>query len=122
MSTHAELIAEHVGHRHAHAHGDADCHSFLPGHRLHWTQWKHAAAAPHLDVMDVHWHDDGSFEVIAAGRSMHWRHHDPYGLKAALDHATLASIEVSPQWRALRIDGAWFNCAPADASLTLCEA
>lgn len=99
----------------------AECRSYLPGHRVHWTQWKHAAAAPHLDVMAVHWHDDGSFEILAPGSSMHWRHHDPYGLKVAMDHA-LESIEVSPQWRALRVDGEWFNCAPVEAGLTLCEA
>lgn len=97
----------------------AGCASYLPGHRLHWTQWKHAAAAPHQQVVGVHWHDDGSFEVLTPSRSMQWTHHDPAGLRYAVEHA-FEPMEASVQWRMLRIDGMWFNCAPAEAGLTLC--
>lgn len=97
----------------------AECASYLPGHRLHWTQWKHAAAAPHHAVVGVHWHEDGSFELLTHDGSIHWTHHDPAALKHAVEFA-LEPIEAAIQWRAIRIDGTWFNCAPAEVRLTLC--
>ena len=102
----------------AHQHS-AECSSFLPGHRLHWTQWKHASAAQPLEVLRVVPHGK-VFEVVIPGQSsLLWRHHDPDQLRAALEVARLPII-ASPQWRMLRVDGVWFNCVPAEAELTLC--
>lgn len=104
----------------SHYHQAGVCNSFLPGHRLHWTQWKHASAAAPLQVLQVVDHEDGVFEIITPGLpSLFWQHHNPSQLRAALAVAELP-IVASPQWRMLRIDGIWFNCVPAETELTLC--
>lgn len=101
------------------SHSATDCSSYLPGHRLHWTQWKHASQAQPLQVLQVI-QNDSTFEVIIPGYApFRWRHHAPAQLRAALDHARLP-IVASPQFRMLRIDGVWFNCVPAELDFTLC--
>ena len=100
-------------------HSDAGCDSYGPGHLLHWTLWKKAASAPCVPVSRVV-QEGTSIELVISDReSLHWSHHDPSKLAEALE-ATTSPIIASPQWRALRIGGYWFNCAPEGADVTLC--
>lgn len=97
----------------------SDCTSFLPGHRLHWTLYKRASGAPTVLVSKVIQHGTSLELVIPGQPSVHWLHHDPSRLASALEHTT-GPILACPQWRALRIDGYWFNCAPQGADLSVC--
>jgi hypothetical protein len=97
----------------------AGCDSYGPGHMLHWTQWKRAASTPGVPVTRVIQDGPALELVISGGQSLHWCHHDPSALAAALEKAQ-SGIEVCPEWRALRVDGHWFNCAPQESDFTLC--
>lgn len=95
------------------------CESYGPGHRLHWTLWKQATAARCVPVSQVLL-DGTMIELLIEGRApLFWHHHDPDGLREALDAAE-DPILAAPQWQALRIDGYWFNCAPRDSSFQHC--
>lgn len=97
-----------------------DCASFGPGHQLHWQHWKKATAAALVPVSGVD--VDGTvIEVHVSGRAaLHWHHHDPDRLLAALAQAE-DPVLASPQWQALRVDGYWFNCAPNDRTFAHCR-
>lgn len=96
---------------------EAECQSFLPGHRLHWSHYKKASAntvrVTHVTVRA------GQFELTVDGEDtpLRWQHHHPGRLMFALEHAT-HPILASPAFHALRIDGYWFNCAPVDIDLS----
>lgn len=95
------------------------CASFLPGHKLHWSLYKAAASSPTVLVSRVI-QDGTAIELVIPGEeSLHWKHHDPQRLAAALEGSS-SPILACPDWRALRIDGYWFNCAPVDADLSVC--
>lgn len=99
-------------------HGES-CTSYLPGHQLHWSLYKRASSARtvHVDQVLV---DGTSLELRIAGEpSIRWEHHDPSRIAAALEHS-IDPVLACPDWRALRIDGYWFNCAPQGADLTHC--
>lgn len=98
--------------------GAVGCGLYGPGHMLHWAHWKKAAAAPCLPVSMVV-QDDTRLEIITAGRSLTWFHHDPELLATALRSAHQPMC-VCPEWQALRINGYWFNCAPGARLFTPC--
>lgn len=98
---------------------DQHCESFLPGHRLHWSLYKMASGARTVRVSRVVV-TGTSLELVVPGEpSLRWVHHDPRGLAAAIEGST-EPILACPEWRALRIDGYWFNCAPQGADLSAC--
>ena len=98
---------------------DRPCESFLPGHKLHWSLYKKASGARTVSVSHVII-TGTSLELVVPGEpSLHWVHHDPRRLEAALK-GSLDPILACPEWRALRIDGYWFNCAPEGADLSTC--
>lgn len=95
------------------------CDSYGPGHMLHWTQWKAASGAPSYPVTRIVDHGD-HFELHVVGQPpLRWCHHEPDRLRAALESAA-AIVEACPRFRALRVDGFWFNCAPLGSQMTLC--
>ena len=98
---------------------DPKCESFLPGHRLHWSLYKRASGARVVLVSEV-MATDAYLELTIPGEpSLRWRHHEPERLVAAVADST-TPILACPEWRALRVDGYWFNCAPQDTDLSIC--
>lgn len=109
----------HAERSHTTAAGSSTCDSYGPGHQLHWTQWKAASSAPAFRVTRIIDHED-HFEFHIEGEPpLKWSHHEPDRLREALAAAEHI-IEVCPRYRALRIDGHWFNCAPQELHITLC--
>ena len=98
----------------------AVCESYQPGHRLHWSLYKMASAAATVPVTNIAVHGT-TLEITVVGQDepIRWQHHDPKRLMFALEHAT-DPILAAPSYRALRIDGYWFNCAQLDADLFDC--
>ena len=99
---------------------ELSCGSYGPGHMLHWTHWKKAAVADCVPVSQVV-QDGTSIElVLDNGPTLTWSHHDPARLKAALMLAR-EPVLACPQWRALRVDGFWFNCGPEGSTFACCR-
>lgn len=95
------------------------CASYGPGHLLHWMQWKKASGDRTLTVQHVI-QTGTEVELVVPGQpSLRWYHHDPEGLRRALEHR-VTPILAAPRWQALRVDGHWFNCAAHGAAFTLC--
>lgn len=96
------------------------CESFLPGHKLHWSLYKKASAARTVVVERVLVTGTSLELDVPGGPPLRWLHHDPRGVAATLAHC-VDPILACPDWRALRIDGFWFNCAPHGAELSGCS-
>ncbi len=98
---------------------DPKCDSYLPGHKLHWSLYKRASGARTVLVSEVIATGTKLELVIPGEESLRWMHHDPDRLAAALAES-VTPILACPEWRALRVDGYWFNCAPQGADLSVC--
>jgi hypothetical protein len=95
------------------------CESFLPGHKLHWSLYKKASGARTVMVSHVIVTGTALELVIPGEPSIRWVHHDPQRVAAAIKDS-VDPILACPEWRALRIDGYWFNCAEQGADLSVC--
>ncbi len=98
---------------------DPKCESYLPGHKLHWSLYKRASGARTVLVSKIIVTGTQLELVIPGEESLRWVHHDPKRLAAALV-GSIDPILACPEWRALRVDGYWFNCAPQGADLSVC--
>lgn len=99
---------------------DPACGSYLPGHDLHWSLYKKTSSARMLVVSQVIVRGT-SLELVVPGQpSLHWLHHAPGRLEAAVERS-VEPILACPDWRTLRVDGYWFNCAPEGVQLSVCS-
>ena len=99
--------------------GKAACDSYEPGHRLHWSLYKAASAARTVKVRALSVDGTTVSVTTVTDETFTWEHHDPEALTMAINHADTTPL-VAPDWRALRIDGYWFNCAPEGVDVSAC--
>jgi hypothetical protein len=90
------------------------CQFYLPGHAVHWIHWKYLRKNPSSPVAKLTLRR-GFLEVTFAKQiaPLLWWNHDLDRLITALRGSDEDDLDAWPQWNAIRVGRAYFNCSDA---------